>query len=251
MNQRKSHMCYGGDCPDESHYAEGGAVGSGTSRWANERGINRPSTKQGQSVAGSNLHPAFSIGGKKWDTENAKDSHRQVLDQMKSMKKPELYAEGGEAAYKSGYGSRDQDFQSGVHSQAARGSIGTSTAGAVTRRGGDSKPIHKENLAKLKGMEKPKLYAEGGDVDDEETHPMVSKVMMSRGGMIANEDEPEADSMPAEFDDLALDDHLEGTNSGAADGDEIGDEQETDDRHDIVAKILSSRKKKDRMPRPA
>jgi len=91
--------------------------------------------------------------------------------------------------------------------------------------------------------------ADGGEA--EETHPMVSKVMMSRGGMIANDDEPEADSMPAEFDDLALDDHLEGTNSGAADGDDLGDEQEDKDRHDIVSRIMKSRSKRDRMPRPA
>jgi hypothetical protein len=162
------------------------------------------------------------------------------------------YAKGGETGYEKGI-NKGRNLDKGVSYAGVkqRGQLSIDPQ-SKSESEGESKEQHKKTLSEMKSMPKPNLYADGGDVaDEDEMHPMVSKVMMSRGGMIANEDEPEADSMPAEFDDLALDDHLEGTNSGAADGDEIGDEQETDDRHNIVAKILSSRKKKDRMPRPA
>lgn len=175
-------MCYGGDCPDTSHYAEGGSVESGKSRADHEWGINRGFGGAGHESGTSDM--GLDVRGKEYGA--AKSDAKNILKQMQWQK--------------------GQD---------------------------------RKNLA------------EGGDASDDEMHPMVSKVMMSRGGMISNDDEPEANSMPAEFDDLALDDHLEGTNSGFADGDEIGDSQEDDDRHDIVARILSSRKKKDRMPRPA
>jgi hypothetical protein len=122
-----------------------------------------------------------------------------------------------------------------------------------------------------------KMMAEGGEVEDpyseleRESSPtggpaehdpdmkdadMIARIMHKRkmyseGGMAANDDEPIADSMPAQFDDLALDDHLEQHDTGANSGDELGDAQEDDDRHDIVAKIMKSRGKKDRNPRPA
>lgn len=79
-----------------------------------------------------------------------------------------------------------------------------------------------------------------------------SEARLSKGGMVANEDGPETDSMPNEFDDLVLDDKLEssyGDDNNA--GDETGDAQEDDDRQDIVSRIMRSRAKKDRMPRPA
>jgi hypothetical protein len=99
--------------------------------------------------------------------------------------------------------------------------------------------------------------AAGGEVSDEDKDAdMIARIMHKRkmyseGGMVANDDEPIADSMPAQFDDLALDDHLEMHETGANSGDELGDAQEDEDRHDIVAKIMKSRAKKDRNPRPA
>ncbi len=76
--------------------------------------------------------------------------------------------------------------------------------------------------------------------------------LMSEGGRVANADEPEADFLPNEFDDLHLRDDLEST-YGEDDnaGDELGNAQEDQDRDDIVARIMASRRKKDRMPRPA
>lgn len=101
-----------------------------------------------------------------------------------------------------------------------------------------------------------------GDMD--EIHPMVMKIMMGRakgyseGGQVANEDQGESadepDKMakwkPNEFDDLALRDDLEFDSTGANEGDELGDEVEDHDRHDIVERIMKSRSKRDRMAVP-
>ncbi len=113
---------------------------------------------------------------------------------------------------------------------------------------GKAKEEHEHTLRQMKSMKKPNLYAEGGEVEDDD---MISRIMakrMSEGGVIANEDMPEADFEDAEFDDLEKDDHLEGEYPGSQ---EIGDEQENEDRRDIVARIMRSRKKKDRIPRTA
>jgi len=99
-----------------------------------------------------------------------------------------------------------------------------------------------------------------GDMDS--IHPLIKKIMMSRakgyseGGKVANEDHGPMDSRLAgfkqnEFDDLALRDDLEESYTGKNSGDELGDAQEDSDRRDIVSRIMKSRAKKDRMPRPA
>jgi len=91
-----------------------------------------------------------------------------------------------------------------------------------------------------------------GDIVD---RIMSKRQKMSEGGVVANEGEDEldqlADSRPNEFDDLVLDDHLESKNSGAVDGDNLGNDQEDKDRADIVARIMRQRSMKHRMPRPA
>lgn len=79
----------------------------------------------------------------------------------------------------------------------------------------------------------------------------MEAIRMSHGGIVANEDKPEADFEPDEFDDLEKDDHLDFHESGAEAGDEDGDEQEDEDRRDIVARAKKSFKKKDRLPHPA
>ena len=89
--------------------------------------------------------------------------------------------------------------------------------------------------------------------EDSGEEGIVDRIMkrFSKGGQVANETEPMADSMPNEFDDLVLDDDLEFHDTGANSGDELGDAQEDEDRKDIVSRIMASRKKKDRNPRPA
>ena len=61
---------------------------------------------------------------------------------------------------------------------------------------------------------------------------------------MADEDEDLADFSPNEFDDLVLRDDLEQHYTGANSGDELDDEQEDADRHDIVARIMRSQAKK-------
>jgi len=82
---------------------------------------------------------------------------------------------------------------------------------------------------------------------------MKKRGMYSEGGRVANEDHgPDddrlADFSPNEFDDLSLKDDLESSYTGKNSGDLIGDEQEDEDRDDIVSRIMKSRKLKDRMP---
>jgi len=99
---------------------------------------------------------------------------------------------------------------------------------------GDDKP---EKSAPIAGG-----YAEGG---------IVEAIMMKRKK--PSEDfEPDADEDSADFDEM---DELEAPHTadytGANSGDEIGNEEEDEHRRDIVARIMRSRAKKDKMPRPA
>lgn len=109
---------------------------------------------------------------------------------------------------------------------------------------------HKRILKDLKSNPKPTSgmsgFAEGGEVEsamhgeesDEDMLDMVGRIiakhMYSKGGMVANDvGVAEADEKPAEFDDLVLDDHLEGEQP--EDSNEHGD--------DVISKIMGKRKK--------
>lgn len=95
------------------------------------------------------------------------------------------------------------------------------------------------------------MMAEGGEVEDGDMVDRIMRKKYSEGGMVANDDKVLADFLPNEFDELAKDDDLDFSYTGANSGDEIGNEQEDEDRRDIVARIMRSRAKRDRMPRPA
>jgi hypothetical protein len=101
------------------------------------------------------------------------------------------------------------------------------------------------------------MYAH--DVENQDDHEdMVGRIMSrrsnmrhySRGGRVANDTPVTADFEKNDFDDLAKDDDLESSYTGANSGDEIGDDQEDEDRHDIVSRIMKSRRKTDRLPHP-
>ncbi len=176
--------------------------------------------------------------------------------------------------------------QKGVHTPVSGvtqfpGGKGTSRAGdyAKDRYAGkaimndSAKAEHHKVLGEMRSMKKPNLMAEGGEVEemgeyDPMEHPvpedneaanmedadMIARIMHSRkkyskGGQVANDvGIAEADEKPAEYDDLVLDDNLE-DDSGA--GNEHGDAAQHERDMDVVAKIISSRKKKDKLPRPA
>lgn len=198
MKKKSAHMCHGGDCPHESHYAEGGSVGDESHRKDNEAGINRQSAAHPDKAGMSNIGALVRMG----DSTTAKNIIK-TKHEFGHKVEPKLMAQGGMAQ-------------------------------------------EAEKLAPLAMM----AMAKGGDAKDD-CHPMVARIMKSRGGMIANDDEPVVDSTPNEFDDLALGDHLEGHNSGAADGDSEGNAQMEEDEHDMIARIMRSRAKKDRNPSPA
>lgn len=134
------------------------------------------------------------------------------------------------------------------------------------------------DISMKKAFKTPKKYAEGGFIHEEEEsgyepmpeehasheykHPvenqedhedMVGRIILkhlSKGGMVANATPIKADFEENEFDDLVKDDGLEQHYTGANSGDELGDEQEDHDRHDMISMIMKSRKKKDRLPHP-
>lgn len=83
-------------------------------------------------------------------------------------------------------------------------------------------------------------YSHGGNVKE-----------YSEGGEVANSDLPIVDDMPAEYDDLHLRDGLKSSYTGKDSGDEIGDDRLDKDEGDLISRIMKSRAKKDRMPRPA
>jgi hypothetical protein len=179
----------------------------------------------------------------------AKGEHERVLGEMKSMKKPNLMAEGG---YIGSYQSKDKPEIDGDLMPEAH--LEQELAEHVAHM--DAPDSHVEHAV----MNQMGDEDEGaGDMDA--IHPMVRRIMMgmakgySKGGMVANEDAGESASTPEhmakdkenEFDDLALRDDLEFEDTGA----NLGDAAEDHDRNDIVSRIMKSRAKKDRMPRPA
>lgn len=129
-----------------------------------------------------------------------------------------------------------------------------------------AKDEHKSKLEEMQSMPDPKLkgLAEGGEVGEQSPlskgdmyDDLVDRIMMhksySEGGKVSNDvgDGEIADEKENQFDDLVLDDDMEFNYTGDNSGDHIGDEQEDDDRRDIVSKIMKSNRKKDRNPRPA
>lgn len=82
--------------------------------------------------------------------------------------------------------------------------------------------------------------------DDQAVPPTPVAADYSEGGRVAN-----GDGDPPHIDELALDDDLEFSDTGANSGDELGDSQEESDRKGIVDRIMHSLAKKDKPPRPA
>lgn len=129
------------------------------------------------------------------------------------------------------------------------------------RAGGKERAIeqHHKVLGELKSMKKPDLrgMADGGEVPEMDDDDLVMRIMKKRyseGGMVANDtgEGQSADEMPNQFDDLVLRDDLESTyGDDDNSGDMLGNEQEDEDRKDIVSRIMKSQKKKDKNPRPA
>lgn len=106
-------------------------------------------------------------------------------------------------------------------------------------------------------MEHERMNASAMEEDDMISRAIKNreKNMYSKGGMVANGGEDKLDHMadgkPNNFDDLSMRDELESSYTGANSGDELGNERLDEDDQDIISRIMRSRMKKDRNPRPA
>ena len=185
------------------------------------------------------------------------------------MKKPNLLAEGGQIH--DGHQSmvnphEDADFPDKDHHEEEEASGFVDHEGNIVKHvmaamEEDDRDLNQHGEDEI-GPEGAHM-AMGGQMHDHdhqsEAHEMdmIDRIMKKRqhmyseGGKVANSDEIEAGFMPNEFDDLHLRDDLEEHYTGANSGDEIGNEREDHDRADIIARVLASRKKKDRLPHPA
>jgi hypothetical protein len=210
--------------------AEGGEAGDGSHRRNNEKGVHtsgsgglHESTAGSLAKVGTSLHrkgDRARVYGEAHAGEGAlnksKELHREKLDEMKSMKKPNLYAEGGDVCECGTPGCPRCDDDAASKPTAISGG-----------------------------------YAEGGEVDDDDLVGRIMKRRMSEGGKVANETPETADFDDNEFDDLVLRDDLEEHYTGKNSGDEIGDKAVEDEDDDIVSRAMRSRSKKDKLPRPA
>lgn len=99
----------------------------------------------------------------------------------------------------------------------------------------------------------------GSEQSDAHEDDMVGRVMKKRqkmyseGGKVANDDHPFEYEFeePDQFDVLAKEDDLKSSYTGANSGDELGNKRLDEDDEDIVSRVMRSRSKKDRNPRPA
>ena len=123
------------------------------------------------------------------------------------------------------------------------------------------------SMAVKYGMQKRKKMAKGGEASAPSTPckgceagsctehgAMVDKIMAkrySKGGRVANDTPPIVDDMDADYDVLANDDDLHFSETGDNSGDKLGNKAMDKRDDDLVARIMRSRSKKDRMPRPA
>lgn len=266
--KRKANKASGGTVESgdsEMNYGAGGKVESkiyGRGDESKQKGVHLTNHQgKGNSTAGSFVKGA-AVGSTSIPKEKlndyAKEEHERVLGEMKAMPNPNLKSRGG-------------FVEKGVHqpefsktSTSLGGSSGRSLAGRQlleakeahskegwAKRMEKAKGEHEGVLDELRSMPNPKLLAEGGEAEqgpiDKDTADTFAKGMCpscgySEGGMVANQDEPIADFMPNEFDDLHLRDELKfnytGKNSGDEDGSDLNQE-----KSGLVDRIMKRRKR--------
>lgn len=147
------------------------------------------------------------------------------------------FSKGGSTPFPKRAKNRGSEHEKGVHHARLRMSEpGESGAGYAVSAGDNetAKQDHETALLRLKSMSGPTSgksgFAGGGMVDC----PSCGH-NFSHGGEVANDSAPIADSMPAEFDDLVLDDGLEEHYTGENSGDEDG-------ASDVVKRAMKARK---------
>jgi hypothetical protein len=145
----------------------------------------------------------------------------------------------------------------GFHGESYKGNPGNEHDNYSDTEDGDGMDMlsEAEGYAKDDEVRNRGMFQDGGLIN----RVMAKRKMMSEGGKVANRDQGVStesgdellDLKGNEFDDLALRDDLESSYTGANSGDELGNDLEDEDRKDIVARILRSRAKRDKLPRPA
>lgn len=175
--------CPGAACPGCSSaecMSKGGvATETVASNRQHQKGVHQSISKSdaGTSNAGAYV-PGHGYGS---NVHTAKRLHREKLEEQRAMKKPNLYAEGGAVDS----WSKREDHEMGVHKPMGHGKSDQSWAGdsarreKVTREKGYSSSedyqrsgvrAHRKVLGELRSMPKPKLMAEGGEVENTPEH---------------------------------------------------------------------------------
>lgn len=193
----------------------------------------------------------------------AKEEHQEKLSELRSMTKPKLYADGGQIEdnwQSAGNPHGDGDLMGDAHYDAEMESGFMDHEGDMKRPNASALFENDKDLGQMGENETGPMgaYAEGGMAGEQtDSHMMdmigriISKRCYSKGGEVANDTPIVAGHKPNQFDDLVLRDDLESSYDGDNAGDHLGNAQESEDRKDIVSRVMKSRAKKDRMPRPA
>lgn len=153
-----------GGCSSAKCYAKGGRVDGAEKR--REREERRESEGKPHGTT-----ERFHEKGKQ--TPIGKMQRWENLRELKDKKKPNLYAHGGEVSEhefkprETKHKAHPEKHHKGVHESSRFGTKGASMAGEDTRSGLDAKEDHRRVLHEMKSMKKPKLYAEGGEVEIE------------------------------------------------------------------------------------
>lgn len=141
------------------------AEGGGVDREVFQEGVHQTAKKQGQSGAGA-LHEL----GKKYPEMShlSKASHSRNLETLKSMPKPNLegLAEGG----------RVEPSAAGINRPVDKEEPGMSRMGHHVREGNGAaaKDTAHKTLREMDRQPKPKLFADGGDTEDDSNSPQAS-----------------------------------------------------------------------------
>lgn len=198
--------------------------------------------------------PGYRTASQEEHLKAAKEKHLEVLGRTMRMQKDDrkYLADGGYLEEEEASGYKHMPEERKPHERDAmredRRKMGQHGEDEIAAQG-----MHEDNESHPEHMYDHKI--ENQD-EDHDALDMVGKIMakrqkhFSKGGRVANDEHPVADFEDNRFDDLGLDDDLEYSYTGKNSGDDIGNHEEDHDRHDIVARIMKSRKKKDRLPHP-
>ena len=170
MTECSGPECQG--CASARCVAEGGSVGSGKNREDQEEGVFQSSYSKNRDHRGTSIAGESVRHGSKAGEAQAKNYHVNKLNELQTMKKPNLYAEGGRVYS----GKQRSDNEKGVHHNDIGPDARTKTSSYAGNQVGwanrDSDPKELENAKKehgrvlgdMRSMKKPNLYADGGRV---------------------------------------------------------------------------------------